>query len=114
MDGLIQARAAKGAVEKLFDKYPKLRIFIDNVIRSRGGHVAIPALLKMIRDERPEESQAASDPTLREYMEGKIGEEKREVTDINDNVAGLGVGLSTSWEDAAENNKMFEPSKPAR
>jgi len=115
VDGIIRAYAAKETVEELFKRFPKLRIFVDNVVKSRGGHVAIPALLKMIRDERPDEGgQAASDPALREYLEGRIGEEKKEMNDSGDNVAGLGVGLSTSWEDTAEDNKMFEPSKPAR
>lgn len=114
VDGIIRAKAAKETVENLFKKFPKLRAFVDNVVKSRGGHVAIPALLKMIRDERPEESQAASDPALKEYLEGRIGEERHELNDAGDNVAGLGVGLSTSWEDDAEDNRMFEPSKPAR
>jgi len=114
VDGVIRARAAKETVEELFNRYPKLRIFVDNVIKSRGGHVVIPALLKMIRDERPEETKAASEPALREYLESRIGEEKREMNDASDNVAGLGVGLSTSQEDLAEDSKMFEPSKPAR
>jgi hypothetical protein len=114
IDGLIRARAAKETVEELFKRFPKLQVFVDNVIRSRAGHVAIPALLKMIRDERPEESQAASDPALREYLESRVGEERQEINDVSDSVAGLGVGLSTSQEEMAEDNKMFEPSKPAR
>jgi hypothetical protein len=114
IDSIIRLRAAKEAVDELFKRYPKLRSFVDNVIRSRGGHVVIPALMKMIRDERPEESQAASDPALREYMENMVKEEKREMNDTSDNVAGLGVGLSSSWEDINEDNKMFEPSKPAK
>jgi hypothetical protein len=114
IDGLIRIRAAKATVEELFQKFPKLKIFIDNVVRSRGGYVVIPAIIKMIRDERPEESSIASEPALREYMESRIKEDKKEVNDVSDNVAGLGVGLSTSWEEMTEDNKMFEPSKPAR
>jgi hypothetical protein len=114
IDGIIRARAAKETVQELFKRFPKLQVFVDNVIRSRAGHVAIPALLKMIRDERPEESQAASDPALREYLESRVGEERQVINDVSDNVAGLGVGLSTSQEEMAEDNKMFEPSKPAR
>lgn len=114
IDSLIQARAAKEALKDVFDKFPKLHAFVDNVVKSRGGHVSIPALLKMIRDERPDEAQAASSEALREYIEGRVKEEKREMNDASDNVAGLGVGLSTSWEEMSEDNKMFEPSKPAR
>ena len=44
--------------------------------------------------------------------EDKIKEERLEMNDSNDDVAGLGVGLYTSFEDDAENNKMFESSKP--
>lgn len=114
IDSLIRAYAAKATVKELFQKFPKLKIFIDNVVRSRGGYVVIPAIIKMIRDERPEESSVASEPALREYMESRIKEDKKEVNDASDNVAGLGVGLSTSWEEMTEDNKMFEPSKPAR
>lgn len=114
IDTMIRALAAKEEIKELFKKYPKLEGFLDNIFRSRGGHVTVPALLKMIRDERPEESGAASNEALRDYLKERIGKEKQEVNDGGDNVAGLGVGLSTSWEDAAENNRMFEQSKPAR
>jgi hypothetical protein len=109
VDGVIRARAA----EDVFARYPKLKAFVDNVIRSRGGHVTVPAILKMIRDERPKESAAAPDAELRRYVEGRIREEKRDVDDASDNIAGFGVGLSTSWEDLRDDNRMFEPSKPA-
>lgn len=111
VDGILRNRAA---VEELFSKYPKLQMFVDNVIRSRGGHVTIPAVLKMIRDERPEGTEAATNQALHDYIEKKIGQEKREMVDSSDNVAGLGVGLNTSWEEIQEDNKMFEPSKPQR
>jgi len=111
IDGILRDRAA---VEELFGKYPKLQMFVDNVIRSRGGHVTIPAILKMIRDERPEGTEAASNQALCDYIEKRIGQEKREMVDSSDNIAGLGVGLSTSWEEMQEDNKMFEPSKPQR
>lgn len=114
IDSIIRARAAKETVQELFKRFPKLQVFVDNVIRSRAGHVAIPALLKMIRDERPEESQAASDPALREYLKSRVNEERQIINDVSDNVAGLGVGLSTSQEEMSEDNKMFEPSRPGR
>jgi len=114
VDDVIRVRAAKSRTEKLFAKYPKLQVFIDNVVRSRGGHVSVPAILKMVRDERPEESAAASDGVLREYLEGMIRGEKREMSDASDSIAGFGVGLSVPEADFQEDNKMFEPAKPAQ
>jgi hypothetical protein len=114
IDDMIRVRAAKEKAKGVFDKFPKLQTFVDNVVRSRGGHVTVPAVLKMIRDERPDESSAASDEDLRKYVEDRIKEEKKDVNDASDNVAGFGVGLTTSWEDLQDDNKMFEPSKPAR
>jgi hypothetical protein len=114
VDGMIRALAAGEGIRELFREYPKLESFLDNVFRSRGGHVTVPALLKMIRDERPDESGAASSEVLRDYLKERIGKERQEVNDGGDSIAGLGVGLSTSWEDIAENNRMFEQSKPAR
>ena len=114
VDGILKEKASEEAINKLFDQYPKLRQFVDNVIKSRLGHISVPALLKMVRDERPHESQAASDPILIEYITGKIGTEKQEVDDGGDNIAGLGVGLSTSTDDLSDNERMFEPSKATR
>jgi len=114
VDGMIRTMAAKKEVEELFKKYPKLEGFLDNIFRSRGGHVTVPALLKIIRDERPEESGAASNESLRDYLKERISKERQEVNDGSDSVAGLGVGLSTSWEDIADNNRMFEQPKPVR
>jgi hypothetical protein len=113
VDSVIRALASRTKTGELFAKYPKLKPFVDNVIRSRGGHVTVPAILKMIRDERPEESGAASDPALREYVEGMIKSEKREINDASDSMAGFGVGLSVPEVDLQEDNRMFEPSKPA-
>lgn len=114
VDSVICARASKDATEELFGKYPKLKIFVDNVVRSRGGHITVPAVLKMVRDERPDESVTASSEALRAYVAARIAEEKKDINDASDNVAGLGVGLQTSWEDLQDDTKMFEPSKPAR
>lgn len=113
VDNMICVRAAQAKADGVFAKYPKLKSFLDNVIRSRGGHVTVPALLKMVRDERPDESVAASDESLREYVESMIRSEKREVGDASDSLAGFGVGLSVPEVDLQEDNKMFEPAKPA-
>jgi hypothetical protein len=113
VDNVIRVRASQDKARALFDKYPKLRPFVDNVIRSRGGHVSVPAILKMIRDERPDESAAASDGALQEYVENMIKNEKREMSDDSDSVAGFGVGLAVPEADLQEDNKMFEPAKPA-
>lgn len=113
VDGMIRARAAKDGAESLFAEYPKLKAFVDNVVRSRGGHVTVPAVLKMVRDERPEESGAASSEALREYVESMVRSEKREMNDASDSMAGFGVGLSIPETDLQEDNKMFEPAKPA-
>lgn len=113
IDDVICVRAAHDKAQALFAKFPKLKPFVDNVIRSRGGHVSVPAILKMIRDERPDESGAASEEALREYVESMIKNEKREVSDASDSVAGFGVGLAVPEADFQEDNKMFEPAKPA-
>ena len=110
IDGMLCAMA--GDADEFFSKFPKLKIFIDNVIKSRGGHVLLPALLKMVRDERPEGSEAASDPRLREYVESLNKSEKREIYDASDSVAGCGVGLTTTQEELREANRMYEPPKP--
>jgi hypothetical protein len=101
----------KLATLEIFEKFPKLQIFIDNLIRSRGGHVSVPAVLKMVRDERPEESDVASDSNLKKYIEDKIKEDKKIIEDSGDNIAGIGVGVATTFEDQYDSDRMFEPSK---
>ena len=95
-----------------FAKHPKLKVFVDNIVRTRGGHVSVPAILKMLRDERPEDINT-TDPKLLQYIEQRIKADKQEVNDGGDEIAGAGVGLSTTWEERNEENRMFEPPKPA-
>jgi len=119
IDGMI-ARISKIAEETLdkenqqaekevpseLEEHPKLKTFIDNVCLSRGGHVSVPAVLKMIRDERPESVEV--NDTLIDYIRRKLSEEKQEVSDGGDDVAGLNVGTSVSQQDRDDNNRMFE------
>jgi len=97
------------SVPEALKKHPNLKTFIDNVCRSRGGHVSVHSLMKMIRDERPENVPVTSE--LRKYIEAKLDEEKQEVSDGGDQVAGDGVGATVSRQEEQEANRMFEPPR---
>lgn len=100
-----RVREAAG-VPKELEEHPKLKTFIDNVCASRGGHISVPAVLKMIRDERPETVEASDE--LRNYIKSKLSEEKDEVDDGGDDLAGRDVGTSVSQQDKDDNNRMFD------
>lgn len=91
----------------LFEGNSKLKTFIDNVCSSRGGHVSVPAIMKMIRDERPENIEASD--KLRDYIKDKLKDERQEVSDGGDDMAGIDVGMSVTQQDKDDNNRMFQP-----
>jgi len=94
------------SIPQVLKDNPKLKTFIDNVCRSRGGHVSVEAVMKMIRDERPER-MAASDE-LRNYVKSKNQEEWQDVNDGGDGMAGQGVGTQVTKEEETEGYRMFE------
>lgn len=107
IDRIKRMADAEGA-DNLLRQHPKLKTFIDNVCSSRGGHVSVPAVLKMIRDERPEKIEVSD--KLRDYISGRLKQEKQEVRDGGDDVAGIDVGVSVTQQDKDDNNRMFETS----
>lgn len=108
----LYAKDKKKKEEKkdVFEEFPKIKRFIDNVCESREGHVSLPAILKMIRDERPEEIDV-EDPDLREYIEKTINKEKVDLPDSAEDLAGLNhVTVFVVTEEDDGNKEVF--SKP--
>lgn len=54
---------------------PEVQQFINDLCKSRQGHIDLFSILKMLRDERPEEIDVTNDG-LRNYIKRKIEEEK--------------------------------------
>ena len=93
---------------QVLKEFPVLKIFIDNICRSRGGHVSLQAIIKMIRDERPEDIKISDE--LINYIKNKIKEEKKDILDsTSDMLAGTSVDVSK--EEQRDANKMWEPSE---
>lgn len=106
----IQKKIAN-CVPVVLKENPSLKMFIDNVCSSRGGHISQYAIIKMIRDERPESIEISNE--LKDYIKEKLNEEKQEVSDsASDLIAGRGVGIDISRDEQMEANKMWEPSDP--
>jgi hypothetical protein len=81
-------RLSKRSKEKgIFEKFPKLETFIKNVCRSRGGHVELPAVQTMIRNERPEDIDVHN-KELVDFIQKCLKEYKKEVEDDGDEYAG--------------------------
>lgn len=96
--------------EGVLDKFPKVKLFVDNVCQSRQGHVSLPAILKMIEDERPEDIDVDS-VDLREYIEKKIKDEKVDLPDSGDELAGINhLTVLVVTEEDDGNKEVF--SKP--
>ncbi len=66
---------ADDAIE-IFVKFPNIKKFIDNICHSRAGRIELPAILTMLRDERPEEIDV-DDENLKKYVKNKLDEEKK-------------------------------------
>jgi hypothetical protein len=97
--------------KSIFDEFPKIKQFIDNICQSRQGHVNMPAILKMVRDERPEKIDTDSEE-LRDYIEEKIKKEKVDLPDTGDDVAGMSHLTVFVVEEDDGNEEMFDlPAK---
>lgn len=91
---------------------PELQVFIDNICRSRQGHINIPSLLKMIRDERNEDVDV-SDEGLHKYIEKRLKEERRDDPCRNEDIAGMEpVAVLVVTDEDDGNREVFD--KPAR
>jgi len=104
---------AKDDVPEILKKNEGLKNFIDNLCKSRGGHIAIPAIMQMIDKER-KERVADQYPDIEKYIEKKIKEEKVDLPDEGDDVAGLThtVLVITDGGEEDGNNEMF--AKPTK
>lgn len=101
----------KDEKESIFDKFPKIKLFIDNICHSRQGHVNLPSILKMISDERPEKIDVGNEE-LRDYIKKKIKEEKVELPDAGDDIAGMSSLTLFVIEEGDGNKEMFDlPAK---
>lgn len=101
----------KDEKESIFDKFPKIKLFIDNICHSRQGHVNLPSILKMISDERPEKIDVGNEE-LRDYIKKKIKEEKVELPDAGDEIAGMSSLTLFVIEEGDGNKEMFDlPAK---
>lgn len=109
------AKEAKEEVSlpKVLQKHPKVKVFIDNLCRSREGHVDFPAILKMLQDERREEIDI-HDEDLGKYIKRRLKEEKRELPDAGDEVAGMGYAVFVVTEGDDGNNEIFHSPAPKR
>jgi hypothetical protein len=103
----------KETLPKVLEENPKVKVFIDNLCKSREGHVDFPAILKMLRDERREKIDIHDDD-LKEYIKRRLGEEKRDLPDIGDELAGMGYTVFVVTEDDDGNNEIFHTPAPKR
>jgi len=92
IDKQIYRLAKENKTPEIFKKHPKLEIFINNVCRTRGGHVEVPAIQNMIRNERPEDIDV-SNKELVEYIKKCLKEHKNKIPDEGDEHAGEYVAI---------------------
>jgi len=101
------------SLPKALKKYPKVKIFIDNLCKSREGHVDFPAILKMLQDERREEIDV-HDEDLGKYIKRCLKKEKRDLPDAGDELAGMGYAVFVVTEGDSDNNEIFHSPAPKR
>jgi hypothetical protein len=100
-------------IPNVFNKFEGIKKHIDNICKSRQGHISVPALMHIIMS-RPEKEQLSNKDVeqIRKYIEKAIKENKIEIDSKNDdNLIGLNeVDAFEVQED--ENMKVFdEPSR---
>jgi hypothetical protein len=101
-------------VPDVFNKHEGIKKHIDNVCKSRQGHINGPALMQMIMS-RPEREQLSDTEIgqIREYIKKTIKENKKEVdSKSDDNIIGLNEIDAFEVQEDDGNMKVFdEPSK---
>jgi hypothetical protein len=109
------AKEAKeeASIPEVLKKHPKAKIFIDNLCKSREGHIDFPAILKMLRDERREEIDVHDDD-LGKYIKQRLKEEKKELPDMGDELAGMGYAVFVVTEGDDGNDEIFHTPAPKR
>lgn len=103
----------KETLPKVLEENPKVKVFIDNLCRSREGHIDFPAILKMLQDERREKIDIHDDD-LKKYIKRRLSEEKRDLPDMGDELAGMGYTVFVVTEDDDGNNEIFHTPAPKR
>lgn len=79
----------KNKEPKIFEKHEGIKKHIDNICRSRRGHITMPALLHIIKS-RAEEIEEEDLDEIKEYILEKIEEEKEAVDRTkDDSIIGL-------------------------
>jgi len=103
----------KETLPKVLEDNPKVKVFIDNLCKSREGHIDFPAILTMLRDDRREKIDIHDDD-LKKYIKRRLSEEKRDLPDIGDELAGMGYTVFVVTEDDDGNNEIFHTPAPRR
>jgi hypothetical protein len=112
-DFYISSRAAQEAKDKkktpkALEKHPKLETFIRNVCRTRGGHIELPAIQTMLRNERPEDVDV-TDKDLTEFIKECLKEYREEMEDDGDEHAGEYVAIIQPDDDDGNKEVFNEP-----
>ncbi|MFA5048463.1 MAG: hypothetical protein WC516_05580 [Patescibacteria group bacterium] len=112
---LIRQKIQKIAEEEkpsVFKKHDGVKKHIDNVCRSRKGHIDAPALMNIIKS-RPEKFSDKELEEIKEYIKKRINEEKEEIDrSRDDDVIGLvEVQMFTVKEDDGNIEVFDKPSK---
>ena len=108
-----EEKEEEATIPKVLSKHPKVKAFIDNVCKSREGHVDFPAILKMLQDER-RENIYVHDEGLGKYIKRRLKEEKRELPDTGDELAGMGYAVFVVTEGDDGNSEIFHNPAPKR
>jgi len=93
---------------EVFKKHPKLEIFIRNVCRTRGGHIEVPAIQTMLRNERPENIDV-TDKKLINFIKECLKEYREEMDDDGDDHAGEYMAVIQPDDDDGNKEVFNEP-----
>jgi len=95
-------------------KHKGIKKHIDNICKSRDGHIEAPALMHIILS-RPDSKKLNDNEKndIRDYIKRKIKESKKDMNfDNDDNIIGLNELSSVDVNNEDENSEVF--SKPAK
>lgn len=97
--------------KSIFDKYPKVQKFIDNICSSRGGYIDVPAIMQMFQGEKFKDIKLSDQDKkkIKKYIEKKIKEEKKPIEE--DDTPDMSYVVFVVNEDDG-NNDIFD--KPTR
>lgn len=102
---------------EILKKFPEIKFFIDNLIKTRHGHIHVPAIQADIYDIYKQQgvtNDEVDDPNLMKYISDIIAQEQSKDYQPEYTRMGDGVGMDKSDTQDTANTDAFNFANPAK